>query len=118
MPSEKVLAMALPPDCYSRIAPRSGLALKKFIDVGAVVVDSDYRGELGVILFSFGDQYFVVNMGDKIALLVFEKIKTPTIKETNELDGTGRGDSGYCSTGINSEPKTNQDIKAQIQINQ
>ena len=52
-----------------------------------------------------------VNMGDKIAQLVFEKIKTPTIKETNELDGTGRGDSGYGSAGINSESKTNQDIK-------
>ena len=61
------LAMALPPDCYDRIAPRSGLALKKFIDVGASVVDSDYRGELCVILFNFGDEDFFVNMGYKIA---------------------------------------------------
>ena len=65
-----------------------------------------------MILFNFGDEDFVVNMGDKIAHLVFEKIKTPTIKETNEVDGTGRGDSGYGSTGINSESKTNQDIKS------
>ena len=67
------LAMALPPDCYGRIAPRSGLALKKFIDVGAGVIDSDYRGEIGVILFNFGNKDFVVNMGDKIAQLIFGK---------------------------------------------
>ena len=65
------LSMALPPDCYGRIAPKSGITLNKFIDVGAKVTDSDYRGELGVILFNFGDAYFVVNMGDRIARLIF-----------------------------------------------
>ena len=69
------LAIAIPPSCYGRIAPRSGLALKKFIDVGAGVIDSDYRGEIGVVLFNFGEDDFVVNMGDKIAQLIFEKIK-------------------------------------------
>ena len=63
--------MALPPGCYGRIAPRSGLALKKLIDVGAGVIDADYRGEVGVILFNFGKEDFVVNMGDKIAQLIF-----------------------------------------------
>ena len=72
--------MALPPDCYGRIAPRSRLALKKFIDVGAGVIDSDYHGEIGVILFNFGNEDFVVNMGDKIAQLIFERINTPEIK--------------------------------------
>ena len=52
------LVMALPHGCYGRIAPRSGLALKKFIDVGAGVIDADYRGEVGVILFNFGDRRF------------------------------------------------------------
>ena len=94
------LAMALPPGCYGRIAPRSGLALKKFIDVGAGVIDSDYRGELGVILFNFGNEDFVINQGDKVAQLIFEKIKTPTVKEVDSLEGTGRGDRGYGSTGI------------------
>ena len=74
------LAMALPPDCYGRIAPRSGLALRKFIDVGAGVIDSDYRGEIGVILLNFGNEDFVVIMGDKIAQLIFERINTPEIK--------------------------------------
>ena len=69
------LAMALPPSCYGRIAPRSGLAPKKFIYVGARVIDSDCRGEVGVILFNFGSEDLVVNMGDKIAQLIFEKIK-------------------------------------------
>ena len=81
------LTISLPPDCYGRIAPRSGIALKKFIDVGAGVIDSDYRGEIGVVLFNFGSENFVVNMGDTIAQLIFEKIKTPEIKETNNLRG-------------------------------
>ena len=54
-----------------------GLALKKFIDVGAEVVDVDYRGELGIVLFNFSDTDFQINMGDKVAQLIFEKIKTP-----------------------------------------
>ena len=85
------LAMALPPGCYGRITPRSGFALKKFIDVGAGVIDADYRGEVGVILFNFGKEDFVVNMGDRIAQLIFEKIKTPIVKETNDLEGNDRG---------------------------
>ena len=70
------LAMSLPLGCYWRIAPQSGLALKKFIDVGPGVIDSNYRGELRVVLFNFGDEDFTVNMGDRIAQLIFEKIKT------------------------------------------
>ena len=55
------LKMALPTGCYGRIAPRSGLAIKKFIDIGAGVIDADYRGEVGAILFNFSDEDFVVN---------------------------------------------------------
>ena len=67
------------------------VSFKKFIDVGAGVIDADYRGEVGVILFNFGEEDFVVNMGDRIAQLIFEKIKTPIVKEMNELEGTDRG---------------------------
>ena len=52
------LAISFPAGLYARIAPRSGIALKKFIDVGAGVVDGDYKGEVGVVLFNDGDQYF------------------------------------------------------------
>ena len=62
------LTMALPPGCYGRIAPRSGLALQKFIDVGAGVIDSDYRGEMGIILF---------NLEKKILLSIWE-IRLPS----------------------------------------
>ena len=107
----------LPPRCYGRIAPRSGLALKKFIDVGPGVIDSNYRGELGVILFNFSDENFVVNQVDKIAQLNFEKLKTPTIKGTDRLEETGRGAKGYGSTGINSDQSIQaQENKRKMQI--
>ena len=69
------LSLAMPSGCYGRIAPRSGLALKKFINVGAGVVDADYRGELGIVLFNFSDADFQINMGDKIAQLILKKSK-------------------------------------------
>ena len=98
------LAIAMPPGCYGRVAPRSGLAVKKFIDVGAGVIDSDYRGEVGVALFNFSGENFCINMGIRIAQLVFfEKIKTPEIKEVTELEGTDRGSKGYGSSGISAE---------------
>ena len=97
------LSISMPTGCYGRIAPRSGLALKKFIDVGAGVVDEDYRGELGVVLFNFGEEDFKINMGDKIAQLIFERIKTPTIVETDDLEETGRGKKGFGSTGVKLE---------------
>ena len=74
------LSISFPIGLYARIAPRSGLALKKFIDVGAGVVDSDYRGEVGVVLFNHGDQDFLVKMGDRIAQLILEKIDTPPVE--------------------------------------
>ena len=105
------LKMALPIGCYGRIAPRSGLAIKKFIDIGAGIIDADYRGEVGVILFNFSDQEFVVNMGDRIAQIIFEKIKTPTIKESEILDGTDRGAGGYGSTGTRAVSTNDQCTK-------
>ena len=106
----------MPPGCYGRISPRSGLAIKKFIDVGAGVIDSDYRGKLGVILLNFGEEHFMVNMGDRIAQLIFEKIKTPQIKEVKSLEETRRGNSGYDSTGMNKGSKTNDDDKSSVLV--
>ena len=97
------LSVSMPTGCYGRIVPRSGLALKKSIDVGAGVVDEDYRGELGVILFNFGEEDFKINMGDKLTQLIFERVKTPEIVETDSLEEIGRRGKGFGSTGINSE---------------
>ena len=66
-------------------------------------MDEDYRGELGVVLFNFGDEDSKINMGDKIAQLIFEKIKTPAIVEADSLEETGRGNKGFGSIGIYSE---------------
>ena len=68
--------------------------------MGAGGIDSDYRGEIGVILFNFSDEEFCINMGDRIAQIIFEKTKTPSVKETNELGDTDRGNKGYGSSGI------------------
>ena len=97
-----------------RIAPRSGLAWKKFIDIGAGVIDADYRGEVGAILVNFSDEDFVVNQGDRIAQIIFEKIRTPEIKELVSLGDTDRGASGYGSTGV----KAVQRMMIQSMMNQ
>ena len=75
------IQIAVPEGTYGRVAPRSGLAHKHFIDVGAGVIDRDYRGNVGVILFNFGTSAFKVNKGDRIAQLICEKISYPTIQE-------------------------------------
>lgn len=67
------LAFGIPEGNYGRIAPRSGLAAKNSIDVGAGVIDSDYRGEVKVLLFNFSDEDFAFNQGDRIAQLIIEK---------------------------------------------
>ncbi|KAL8501232.1 hypothetical protein ACS0TY_020692 [Phlomoides rotata] len=81
------VSIAVPEGTYARIAPRSGLALKHSIDVGAgVVVDADYRGPVGVILFNHSDVDFEVKHGDRIAqLIIIHKIVTP---EVDDLDST------------------------------
>ena len=80
------LALKVPKGTYARIAPRSGLSVKKSIDIGAGVVDEDYRGEVGVVLVNNGDQDFPVKQGDRIAQLILEKIKTPSVQEVQSLD--------------------------------
>uniref|UniRef100_A0A915N872 Galectin domain-containing protein n=1 Tax=Meloidogyne javanica TaxID=6303 RepID=A0A915N872_MELJA len=90
------IQIALPEGCYGRIAPRSGLASKNFIDVGAGVIDPDYRGELKVLLFNFSDADFKISVGDRIAQLV---CTPPALVEVTNLDETDRGDNGFGSTG-------------------
>jgi dUTP pyrophosphatase len=93
------LAIELPPQTYGRIAPRSGLALKHGVDVGAGVIDRDYRGELQVLLFNLSDQDFEVLPGDRIAQLIVERIEEVEVVE-GELGGSERGAAGLGSTGV------------------
>ena len=93
------LQMELPRGCYGRIATRSGMALFHHISVGAGVIDEDYRGNIGVLLFNHSNTPFVIYRGDKIAQLICEKIYYPELKLVEKLDDTWRGTRGFGSTG-------------------
>lgn len=95
------VAIEIPLNHYGRVAPRSGLAVKNGIHVGAGVIDSDYRGSVGVLLFNHSENDFRVNIGDRIAQLIIEKIETPEIIVKEYLPETNRGENGYGSTGVN-----------------
>lgn len=94
------IAVAIEPNTYLRIAPRSGLANKHAIDVLAGVVDEDYRGELKVILFNHGSEIFTVNRGDRIAQAINEVIMRPLVTESAALPASLRGSDGFGSTGV------------------
>lgn len=74
------ISLGIPNGCYARIAPRSGLTWKHSIDVGAGVVDADYRGSIRVILFNHSDVDFEVKVGDRIAQVILERILTPDVE--------------------------------------
>ena len=93
------IALSIPDGLYGRVAPRSGLAVKHCINVGAGVIDPDYTGEVKVVLFNHGTEDFEIKKGDRIAQLILEKCETPMIKEIGLLEETLRGDGGFGSTG-------------------
>ena len=84
-----------------QIRPRSGLAAKKNIGIlnAPGTIDSDYRGEIKVIIFNHGKNNFVINKGDRIAQMVLSPIIKMKLKETNVLPETFRGKKGFGSTG-------------------
>jgi len=93
-------SMAFPPSMYARIAPRSGLSVKHRIDVGAGVIDSDYRGPVKVLLINNGSTPFEISPGDRIAQMIFERIELPEIQITAGLpESEMRGEGGFGSTG-------------------
>lgn len=95
------ISIAVPEGTYGRVAPRSGLAAKHHLDVGAGVIDADYRGAVGVVLFNLGQTDYQVAKGDRIAQLVLEKIVVAEVSEVDNLDDTDRGAGGFGSTGKN-----------------
>jgi deoxyuridine 5'-triphosphate nucleotidohydrolase len=98
------IALAVPAGTYGRVAPRSGLALKAGIDTGAGVIDEDYRGNVGVILFNHSDVDFTFAVGDRVAQLVLERIAVADVEEVATLDDTARGAGGFGSTGVAAAP--------------
>ncbi|KAF7545392.1 hypothetical protein G7Z17_g9216 [Cylindrodendrum hubeiense] len=94
------ISMAIPEGTYGRIAPRSGLASKNFIDTGAGVIDADYRGQVKVLLFNHAESDFEIKEGDRIAQLILERIYTPEVVEVQELADSVRGAGGFGSTGL------------------
>jgi dUTP pyrophosphatase len=95
------ISMEITPGYYGRIAPRSGLAYKSGIDVLAGVIDSDYRGDIGVILYNTDKNIdFTVKKGDRIAQIIFEACYTATLNNVENLDNTLRQAGGFGSTGV------------------
>jgi len=97
------LFMEIPMGYEAQVRPRSGLALKKGISVlnSPGTIDSDYRGELCIILINLSDQNFTVSHGDRVAQLVFAKCEQLKFKEVVLLDDSDRGKGGFGSTGVN-----------------
>lgn len=95
-------AIAVPEGYEAQVRPRSGLALRHGIVLpnSPGTIDSDYRGELKVILLNAGDAPFVVRRGDRIAQLVLAPVVTPDWDERENLDETSRGAGGFGHTGI------------------
>ena len=92
-------ALAISQDHYGRLAPRSGLAVRHGLSVGAGVIDSDYRGEVRVLLLNHSDEDYTVHPGDRVAQLVLERISTPPVEVVGALSATARGEGGFGSTG-------------------
>lgn len=107
MPGERALVktnitIALPSGYCAYVRPRSGLALKNGVTVLNTpgLIDTDYRGELGVILINQGHTVFAVKQGDRIAQLSIHKVEPARFVEVSDLDETSRGAGGFGSTGV------------------
>jgi dUTP pyrophosphatase len=104
------LAFEIPEGCEMQVRPRSGLALNHGVTVfnSPGTIDSDYRGELSILLLNLGADTFTVHNGDRIAQLVFAPVLRAVLAWRDELPATGRGAGGFGSTGLN---KNEQGLK-------
>ena len=95
------LSIAIPEDVEIQIRPRSGLAAKSNIGILNTpgTIDSDYRGELKVILFNHGNKEFIINNNDRIAQMILMPVLKVDFEEVDELPNTLRGSGGFGSTG-------------------
>ena len=97
-----VLYLSLPKGYEAQVRPRSGLAIKKGITVlnSPGTIDSDYRGEIGVILINLSNEVFTVKNGDRVAQLIIAKHTSVVWEEAEQLKDSSRGSGGFGSTGI------------------
>ena len=95
------LSIALPKNYEIQIRPRSGLAAKNNISVLNTpgTIDSDYRGEIKVIIYNHGNKNFMINSGDRIAQMILAPVIKMEFEEVNDLPSSIRGESGFGSTG-------------------
>ncbi len=100
------LATAVPLGYYLRAAPRSGLASKYAIDVGAGVIDADYRGEVKILLINSGTQKFCIQPGDRIGQGILERAGEYEPVWVEELPETDRGTKGFGSSGVHAQSTT------------
>jgi len=96
------LHIELPLNIEAQIRPRSGLALKNGISIvnSPGTIDSDYRGDIGIILINLGEEPFIIKKGDKIAQMVFQKVEKFDLDIINQLSTTIRGEGGFGHTGV------------------
>ena len=93
------IAIEIPSGYYGRVAPRSGLAFKNGLDVMAGVIDSGFRGEVGVILINLSNEEVYLTHGDRIAQLIIETCHQPTMIWVEDLNDSSRAEKGFGSTG-------------------
>jgi dUTP pyrophosphatase len=96
------LAVSVPSGYEAQIRPRSGLALHHGIGMvnSPGTIDSDYRGEIGIIMINWGTDPFVIKIGDRIAQMVFARVYRADLVEVTDLDTTSRGHGGFGHTGV------------------
>lgn len=102
------LAFAIPQGFEGQVRPRSGLALKNGVTVlnAPGTIDSDYRGEVKVILVNTSNEAFEISRGMRIAQIIFARVEQMQLQETDSLDETARGSGGFGSTGVQSSRKS------------
>jgi dUTP pyrophosphatase len=108
------VAIAIPYGTYGRIAPRSGLALHHGLDVGAGVVDYDYRGPVGVILFNHTDVDFHIHTGDRIAQLILERICNATLQCCNYVSELAQPHLPSSSDPSSSSNPTTHSLESRV----
>ena len=95
-------AIALPNNFEAQVRPRSGLAYKNGVTVlnSPGTIDSDYRGEIKVLLINLGNEDFIIERGERIAQMIIQKCEKAIFSVVDKLDETGRSSGGYGSTGV------------------